>query len=225
MAASRIGFSYSRIHNRYTNCDAVCSCCQYLARLMPQVRVPTGSQYSALKPALRACSGSDGCPRKRPNDPNPGLETCGRTTVQMTDAGSIPASFTTIKATTVLSWGFFSSDSDSFRVFARVLAETCGLRWSAIWPILGDFSLSPGHSSPRPRSPRMARSPQGAGLVPFEINGLRAVGSSNQTPPGASARIPEPGALVFPKRGRVDRQVKQRDVVGHGVVQDGGHDV
>lgn len=35
-------------------------------------------------------------------------------------------------------------------------------------------------------------------------------------------RPPEPGALVIPQRWRVNRQVEQRDVVGYGVVQDGG---
>lgn len=47
---------------------------------MPQVRVPTGCQYSAYKPALLGCSSSDECcPRKRSNDPNPGLETSAET--------------------------------------------------------------------------------------------------------------------------------------------------
>ena len=104
--------------------------------------------------------------------------TCRTARRRLADGGSNPPSSTTIEAPTVLSWGFFSSDSDCSRVFARVLAETCGLRWSAIWSILGGLSLSPGHSSLRHRSPRMARSPQGAGLMPFEINGLRADGSS-----------------------------------------------
>ena len=36
----------------------------------------------------------------------------------------------------------------------------------------------------------------------------------------ALARLPEPGALVIPQRWRIHRQVKQRDVVGQGVVED-----
>lgn len=40
---------------------------------------------------------SNESPRKRPNDPNPGLETCGRTTIQITDAGSVPYSTTNIR--------------------------------------------------------------------------------------------------------------------------------
>src|SRR6218665_2814424 len=75
------------------------------------------------------------------------------------------------------------------------------------------------------KSTGYARTVQTVGLRHWLPGGDKAVGASKQIPPGASARITEPGALVFPKRGRVDRQVKQRDVVGHGVVQDGGHDV
>ena len=47
-----------------------------------------------------------------------------------------------------------------------------------VWPVLGRFSLSPGHSSPGLCSPRMARSPQRHSSAPFQINGLRADGSS-----------------------------------------------
>jgi len=31
--------------------------------------------------------------------------------------------------------------------------------------------------------------------------------------------------LLIPQRWRIDGQVKQRDVVRHGVIKDGGHDV
>jgi hypothetical protein len=49
---------------------------------------------------------------------------------------------TNIEAPTVLSWGFFSSDGYSSRVFAPVRAKACGLRRSAIWRVLGRLSLS-----------------------------------------------------------------------------------
>ena len=104
--------------------------------------------------------------------------TCRTAQRRLADGGSNPPSSTIIEAPTVLSWGFFSSDSDSSRVFARVHADSCGLRRLAVWPVLGRLSLSPGHSSPGLRSPRMARSPQGACLASFGINGLRADGSS-----------------------------------------------
>ena len=94
------------------------------------------------------------------------------------DLNRRPHSTTTIEAPTVLSWGFFSSDGDSSRVFARVHADACGLRRLPVWPVLGRFSLSPGHSSPGLCSPRMARSPQRHSSAPFQINGLRADGSS-----------------------------------------------
>lgn len=42
---------------------------------------------------------------------------------------------------------------------------------------------------------------------------------------GRKQALPEPVALVFPQRRRIHRQVKQRDVVGHGAVEDGRHDV
>jgi hypothetical protein len=40
-----------------------------------------------------------------------------------------------------------------------------------------------------------------------------------------SSRLPEPGALGIPQRWRIHRQVKKRDVVGQGAVEDGGQDV
>ena len=103
----------------------------------------------------------------------------GERVVRNDEVGSsiLPGS-TTIEAPTVLSWGFFSSVADSSRVFARVHADTCGLRWLPVWTVLGRFSLSPGHSSPGLRSPRMARSQQRHSSAPFQINGLRADGSS-----------------------------------------------
>src|SRR6218665_313801 len=75
------------------------------------------------------------------------------------------------------------------------------------------------------KSTGYARTVQAIGLRHSLPGGDKAVGSSKQIPPGASAPIPEPGALVFPKRERVDRPGKQRDVAAHGVVQDGGHDL
>ena len=73
----------------------------------PQSRVPIGNQFQTSKPALRGRSSSDECPRKRPNDPNPGLETCGRTTIQMTDAGSVPPP-PLLKVPTLIGWDFFA---------------------------------------------------------------------------------------------------------------------
>jgi hypothetical protein len=90
------------------------------------------------------------------------------------DAGSVPCSATNQEAPTTLGWGSFSSDRSRSCVLSRVRAKTCGLRRSAIWLVPGHLSLSPGHSSPGLRSPRMARSPQGACLAPLEINGLHA---------------------------------------------------
>ena len=80
----------------------------------------------------------------------------------------------TIEAPTVLSWGFFSSDSDSSRVFVRVLAETCGLGLLSRRPGRGHIPLSPCHSSLRSHSPPKARSPQKHQPTPLQINGLRA---------------------------------------------------
>src|SRR5574338_509983 len=66
---------------------------------------------------------------------------------------------------------------------------------------------------------------QAVGLRHCLPGGDEAVGASKQIPPGASARLPEPGALVIPQRWGIHRQVKQRDVVGHGGGEDGRHDV
>ena len=82
------------------------------------------------------------------------------------------------KTPTVLGWGFFLSVRDGSHVFARVLAEACGLRRSAIWSVFGHLSLSLGYFSLRPRSPRMPQSPQRPNPAPFQINGLRADDSS-----------------------------------------------
>lgn len=75
---------------------------------MTQVRVPIGGRFPAPKLARRGCSASDECPHKRPNDPNSGLETCGRTPVQMTDAGSVPGFTTNSKSPSCVT-GFFAS--------------------------------------------------------------------------------------------------------------------
>jgi hypothetical protein len=117
--------------------------CRLIRAELPQGRAPTGSQYGASKPALRGCSSSDECPRKRPNDPNPGLETCGRTTIQMTDAGSVPCSTTT------------TPDKDSCFVILKNPAGpratrgfpffACGLGrifWASNPAVFGRFSLS-----------------------------------------------------------------------------------
>ncbi len=104
--------------------------------------------------------------------------TCRTVRRRLADGGSNPPSSTIHKTPTVLGWGFFLSVRNGSRVFARVLAETCGLHSSTISPVLGHLSLSPGHFSLQPRSPRMAQSPQRPNPASFQINGLRADESS-----------------------------------------------
>ena len=70
------------------------------------------------------------------------------------------------------------------------------------------------------KSTGYARTVQAVGSRHCLPGGDKVVGGSNQIPPDASARLPEPGALVFPQRRRVNRQVEQGDVVGHGVIED-----
>ena len=94
------------------------------------------------------------------------------------DAGSIPASSTNNETPTVLGWGFFLPDRAGSRVFLGVPAEACGLRRSDSQPVPGHIPLSPGHSSLRPRSLELARSPQRPQRRPIQIKGLRADESS-----------------------------------------------
>ena len=94
------------------------------------------------------------------------------------DAGSIPAASTSTPTPTVLGWGFFLANCAGSRVFARIPANTCGLRWSAIRPIFRHIPLSPGPSSLRHRSPSSARSPQRPPDTPLQINKLQADESS-----------------------------------------------
>ena len=56
--------------------------------------------------------------------------------------------------------GFFLPDRAGSRVLARVPANACGLSRPPKPAFPGHISLSPGHSSLRPRSPKIARSPQ-----------------------------------------------------------------
>ena len=63
-------------------------------------------------------------------------------------------------------------------MFARIPANTCGLRWSAIRPIFRHIPLSPGPSSLRHRSPSSARSPQRSQITTIQINELRTDESS-----------------------------------------------
>ena len=58
-----------------------------------------------------------------------------------------------------------------------------------------------------------ARTVQAVGLRHCLPGGDKVVGGGNQIPLDASARLPEPGTLLIPQRRRIDRQVKQRDVV------------
>ena len=90
---------------------------------------------------------------------------------------TIPPPFT--QTPTVLGWGFFLPARTNSRVFAGVPAEACGLRRSATRPIHGRISVSPDHSSLRPRSWKQARSPQRPRMEPLQINRLRADVSSD----------------------------------------------
>lgn len=95
-----------------------------------------------------------------------------------TDAGSVPCSTTNNKTPTVLGWGFFLSDRAGSRVLLGVPAEACGLRPLPELAVPGHIPLSPGHSSLRPRSLELARSPQRPQRRPIQIKGLRADESS-----------------------------------------------
>jgi hypothetical protein len=87
-------------------------------------------------------------------------------------------SATNIKTPTRLSWGFLRA--------IVVLPRCCGFlrkavelasrpsRQSAFWPVLGHLSLSPGYSSLRHYSPRIAQSPQRRQFDTTKINSLRA---------------------------------------------------
>ena len=79
---------------------------------------------------------------------------------------------------TVLGWGFFLPDRAGSRVFLGVLAEACGLQQPPELPVPCHISFSPGHSSLRPRSLELARSPQRPQRRPIQIKGLRADESS-----------------------------------------------
>ena len=98
--------------------------------------------------------------------------------VLKTDAGSVPRSTTNIETPTVLGWGFFLSDRASSRVLVRVPANACGLRQPPELAVPGHIPLSPCHSSLRPRSLELARSPQRPQRRPIQIKGLRADESS-----------------------------------------------
>lgn len=96
----------------------------------------------------------------------------------LTDAGSIPAISTNIETPTVLGWGFFLPDRAGSRVLLGFAAEACGLHRSASRPVPGHIPLSPGHSSLRPRSLELARSPQRPQVSAIQIKELRADESS-----------------------------------------------
>ena len=91
--------------------------------------------------------------------------------------GSQPSA-TNIETPTVLGWGFFLSDRAGSRVLLGVPAEACGLRQPPELAVPGHIPLSPGHSSLRPRSLELARSPQRPQRRPIQIKGLRADESS-----------------------------------------------
>ena len=61
---------------------------------------------------------------------------------------------------TVLGWGFFLPDRAGSCVLLGVSAEACGLRQPPELAVPSHIPLSPGHSSLRPRSLKLARSPQ-----------------------------------------------------------------
>ncbi len=63
-------------------------------------------------------------------------------------------------------------------MFLGVPAEACGLRQPPELAVPGRIPLSPGHSSLRPRSVELARSPQSPQPPTLRINGLRADESS-----------------------------------------------
>lgn len=90
------------------------------------------------------------------------------------DAGSVPCSTTSNETPTVLGWGFFLPDRAGSRVFLRVPEEACGLRQPPELAVPGHIPLSPGHSSLRPRSLELARSPRRPQLRPLQIKWLRA---------------------------------------------------
>lgn len=59
--------------------------------------------------------------------------------------------------------------------------------------------------------------------VPQQIPDIALPQWSSGTDGGRSK--PKPGPLLIPQRWRINRQIKQRDVVRQCVVQDGRHDV
>jgi len=69
-------------------------------------------------------------------------------------------------------------DRAGSRVLVRVSAEACGLRQPPEFAVSGHIPLSPGHSSLRPRSLELARSPQRPQSPRLQINELRADESS-----------------------------------------------
>ena len=91
---------------------------------------------------------------------------------------STPPASTNHETPTVLGWGFFLPDRAGSRVFLGVPAEAYGLRRSASQPIPSHIPLSPGHSSLRPRSLLLARSPQMPHFMPIQIKALRTDESS-----------------------------------------------
>jgi len=70
---------------------------------------------------------------------------------------------------TILGWVFFLSDRAISRVLLRVPEKTCGLRRTAIRPIVRHIPLSRPFSL-RLRSPNLARSPQRLQAHPIQIN-------------------------------------------------------
>ena len=92
-------------------------------------------------------------------------------------AGGQPSA-TNNETPTVLGWGFFLSDRAGSRVLMQVPANACGLRQPPELAVPGHIPLSPGHSSLRPRSQELARSPQRPQRRPIQIKGLRADESS-----------------------------------------------
>ena len=97
-------------------------------RMVPGYQLPTSN------PASQAKSQSDGCPRNRTNYRKSGLRSCGRTPVQMTDAGSVPFSTTTTPNPTHSRLVFFRPQRQPWR-------------GSAVWSVEQLFCKTPRFSN------------------------------------------------------------------------------
>ena len=94
-------------------------------RLLPSCLVTvvaTGYQLPASNPRSGRSIPSNECPRIRPNDPKSGLCSCGRTSVHMMDAGSVP------KCTT------------NNMLICNEVSSACWIFWGVFWLFWRQFA-------------------------------------------------------------------------------------